>query len=207
MSSEAAWITPSVLLEYHVIIPKYQAKSFYFSSWQIAEPPKHKEKHIFGFCLDNSPSPYWKGYFRYPWLSLGHLGCVDKCLHWGFCCVWQFCPRESPLQCPECFCCRKHFSASQEAAFEENAVFAAPPTIAVVWFTLQSTHSGVPLGQNWTREILQPCGRGTLLSVRQSGCRTTLELAGSNPPTHLELPCWQHLSNSCFMLLLHGTVC
>lgn len=63
------------------------------------------------------------------------------------------------------------------------------------------------LGTKWTRELLQPCGQGTLLSVRHSGCRTTLELAGSKPPTHGEMLCWQHLSNSCFMLLLHSTVC
>lgn len=53
--------------------------------------------------------------------------------HWVIWAVWVSvalcCPSVSPLQCPECFCCRKHFSVSQEGAFEENVVFAATPTI------------------------------------------------------------------------------
>lgn len=77
----------------------------------------------------------------------------------ALCYAWLFCPSVNSLQCPECFCCRKHFSASQEAAFEENAVFAATPTIAVVSFTLRSIHSGVPLGQNGPGRSCSPVVR------------------------------------------------
>lgn len=151
---------------------------------------------VLGFCLDKLSQPFVKRLFEIPLVVFGLCGWVlhSAVLVWALysalsvsaagsisvpvrCCFWGEC----------CVCCHTHNPC--------HLIHISEPS---PWSSL---------GTKWTRELLQPCGQGTLLSVRHSGCRTTLELAGSKPPTHGEMLCWQHLSNSCFMLLLHSTVC
>lgn len=52
----------------------------------------------------------------------------------------------------------------------------------------------VPFGQNQTRGILQPRTLGTPLTARQRAHRTSMELAGSNPPRHMYGLCAGSLS-------------
>lgn len=173
-----------------------------FPLGKLQNPLKHKEKHVLGFCLVKALTGFTEKVILHP------PGC-----HWAIWVVWVSVALGSLLS--GSFVLYGALSTSAAG----NILVPVRRLLLRKMLCLCHTHHCCDLihiteaspwgslGTKWTKEILEPCGQGTLLSVRHSGCRTTLERAGSKPPAHSEMLCWQHLSNSCFMLLLHSAVC